>query len=159
MATVSPIPKGYSSVTPYLIVNEPEAALRFYAAAFGAVETLRLAGPDGWIAHCEFRIGNAHIMMGGESPDGRWKSPLALGGTSVSLMIYCEDCDAMHARALAAGATEIDAPADQFYGDRSGKVRCPFGHEWVIATHTEDLPQEEVLSRMMRSFGGENNLA
>jgi PhnB protein len=153
MATVKPIPEGYTSVTAYLIVRNAEEALAFYEKAFNAKLHLRLDGPDGVIAHCEFRIGNAVIMMGSENPEFGWTSPTHLGGTSTSFMIYTENCDALFAQAIAAGATQIEALEDKFYGDRAGKVRCPFGHEWSIATHTEDLPQEEVTARMMKLYG------
>ncbi len=152
MAIVKPIPAGYTSVTAYLIVSNAQAALAFYEKAFGATLHLRLDGPDGGIAHCEFHIGNAVLMMGGENPQGGWKSPTTIGGTAVSFMIYTEDCDAMFARALAAGATVIEPVEDKFYGDRAGKVRCPFGHEWSIATHTEDLAQDEIVARMMKLY-------
>ncbi len=153
MSAVKSTPDGYTSVTAYLIVPNAEAALAFYKTAFGAVEYLRLDGPDGAIAHCEFKIGSAILMMGSENPQMGWKSPATLGGTATSFMIYCDDCDALFARAIAAGATEVAPVADQFYGDRVGKLRCPFGHEWSIATHKEDLPQAEIVARMMKLYG------
>jgi PhnB protein len=153
MAAVKPIPEGYTSVTAYLIVSKAEDALAFYEKAFNAKLHMRLDGPDGAIAHCEFHIGNAVIMMGSENPEMGWTSPTHLGGTATSFMIYTEHCDALFAQAIAAGATQIEAVEDKFYGDRAGKVRCPFGHEWSIATHTEDLPQEEILARMMKLYG------
>jgi PhnB protein len=114
---------------------------------------MRLDGPDGAIAHCEFRIGNAVLMMGSENPHFGWKAPTSLGGTPVSFMIYTEHCDQLFAQALAAGCTQIEPLEDKFYGDRAGKVRCPFGHEWSIATHTEDLTQDEIVARMMKLYG------
>ena len=153
METVKPIPEGYTSVTPYLIVSKAEDALAFYEKAFNAKLHLRLDGPDGAIAHCEFHIGNAVLMMGGENPHFGWKSPTTLGGTPVSFMLYTADCDALFAQALAAGCTQLEPLEDKFYGDRAGKVRCPFGNEWSIATHTEDLSQEEIVARMMKLYG------
>jgi PhnB protein len=153
MATVKPIPDGYTSVTPYLIVSKAEDALAFYEKAFNAKLHLRLDGPDGAIAHCEFFIGNAVLMMGSENPQLGWSAPTTLGGTPISLMIYTENCDTMFAQAIAVGATEIEPLEDKFYGDRAGKVRCPFGNEWMIATHTEDLSQEEIGARMMKLYG------
>jgi PhnB protein len=109
---------------------------------------MRLAGPDGKVGHAEVRIGDSIVMLADEHPDMGYRGPQALGGTPVSLLIYVPDVDAQFARAVAAGATETRPVQDQFYGDRSGTLTDPFGHVWTIATHTEDVPVEEVERRL-----------
>jgi PhnB protein len=145
---VKPIPDGYHTVTPYMTVRGAAQALDFYKAAFGATEVLRMPMPDGSVAHAEFKIGDSIIMMGEENPAWGNKSPQALGGTPTGLMIYVPDCDAVFARALAAGATVMKPLENQFYGDRSGTVIDPFGHAWTVATHVEDVPPAEMQTRM-----------
>jgi len=139
---VAPIPPGYASVTPYLIVRGAAKAIDFYQRAFGAVELYRLAGPDGAIAHAEIRIGNSPVML--SDGMGGYPDPLTLGGAGVSFMVYVPDVDAAFARAIAAGATVKRPVADQFYGDRTGTLADPFGHVWSIGTHVEDVPPEEI---------------
>ena len=139
---VAPIPPGYASVTPYLIVRGAAKAIDFYKRAFGAVELFRFDGPDGTLGHAEIKIGNSPIMLAdgmGEHPD-----PLTLGGTGVSFMLYVPDVDAAFARAIAAGATVKRPVADQFYGDRTGTLADPFGHVWSIGTHIEDVSPTEM---------------
>ncbi len=138
------IPEGYTSVTPYIIVKDGAAALDFYAKAFAAVELERLEMPDGRVGHAEFSIGDSRLMLAGEFPELDALSAETIGGTPVSLLLYVEDVDDMFARALAAGATELQAVEDKFYGDRSGMLRDPFGHKWSIATHIEDVTPEEL---------------
>jgi PhnB protein len=145
---VKPIPEGYHSVTPYLIVRGVAKAIEFYTEAFGAVETLRLPMPDGSIAHAEIKIGDSAVMFGEESPAWGSKSPQALSGTPVGLCIYVEDCDAVFNKAVAAGATVLKPLMDQFYGDRSGTVTDPFGHQWTVATHIEDVSPADMKTRM-----------
>ena len=145
---VKPIPDGYHSLTPYLIVGDPAAAIEFYKKAFNATELLRLEGPGGMIAHAEVKIGNSPVMLAGEYPDMGYRAPPHYGGTPASFMIYVEDCDAVFTQAIAAGAKEMKPVQDQFYGDRSGTVADPFGHVWSISTHKEDLTQEEINERM-----------
>jgi PhnB protein len=145
---VKPIPDGYHSLTPYLTVRGAVKALDFYAAAFGAVEVMRLPMPDGSVAHAEFKIGDSILMMGEENPAWGNKSPHALGGTPSGFMIYVPDCDAVFAQALAAGATVMKPLENQFYGDRSGTVIDPFGHQWTLATHVEDVEPAEMQKRM-----------
>ncbi len=145
---VKPIPDGYSSVTPYLYVRSAAEAIAFYEKAFGAVEVMRLAMPGGVIGHAEIRIGNSVVMLSDEMPEWGNKSPQTLGGASSGLMVYVPDVDAAFARAIAAGASVYKPLADQFYGDRSGSVLDPYGHNWTIATHTEDVPHEEMTARM-----------
>jgi len=140
---VKPIPDGYHTVTPYLIVKDGARAIDFYKNAFGATELFRMAGPDGSIGHAELQIGDSRIMLSSESPQAG-RSAETLKGTPVSIFLYLEDVDAAFKRALEAGAKEQLAPQDMFWGDRYGKVADPFGHEWQLATHKEDLTPEEM---------------
>ena len=144
---VRPIPPGYHTATPYLIVNDAARALAFYQAAFGATELLRLANPGGGIGHAEIRVGDSVIMLADEHPAMGYRCPPALGGTPVSLHLYVEDVDAMFARAVTAGATATRPVQDMFYGDRTGTLTDPFGHVWSLATHTEDVPPAEITRR------------
>jgi PhnB protein len=146
--SVKPIPDGYHSITPYIIVKGAAAALDYYAKAFGATERMRFDGPDGSVAHAEIQIGDSCLMLGDEAPSMNALSPKTVGGVSSGLCIYVEDCDAVFNRAVAAGGTVERPLADQFYGDRSGTIVDPFGHKWTIATHKEDLTQEEIGKRM-----------
>jgi PhnB protein len=134
-------------VTPYLIVQGAAKALEFYQKAFGAKELFRMPQPDGRIAHAEMKVGDSHIMLADEFPEMNVQSPHSLGGTAVQFLLYVEDVDSAAARALAAGLTELRPIKDQFYGDRSGTFRDPFGHIWTIATHKEDVSGEELARR------------
>mgnify|MGYP001455417450 CR=1 FL=1 len=145
---VQPIPEGYPRVTPYLNVVGAADAIAWYAKVLGATERMRLDGPGGTIAHAEVGLGGSVIMLADEFPEMGNKSPATLGGTPVSLMVYVEDVDATYATALAAGATEVDPVQDKFYGDRSGMFRDPWGHEWTVSTHVEDVSEEEMARRM-----------
>lgn len=145
--SVQPIPAGYHSITPYLIVHDAAAAIEFYKSAFGATEKTRMNAPDGKIGHAEVKIGDSYVMLADEHPEMGAISPKTLGGVASSLLIYVEDVDAVFQRAIAAGAKEKRPVQDQFYGDRSGVLEDPFGHTWSIATHKEDLTQEEVDER------------
>jgi PhnB protein len=145
---VKPIPDGYHSVTPYLIVRGAARALEFYKNAFGAEELMRMEQPDGRVGHAEIQIGNSRIMLADESPEMDAKSPDTLGGSPVGLMTYVEDVDSRFKQAIAAGAKEERPVQDQFYGDRSGTLRDPFGHQWTIGTHKEDVSAEEMKRRM-----------
>ena len=149
--SVSPIPAGYHSVTPYLVVKGAAQAIEFYKAAFGAVELFRLEMGDRRLGHAELQIGDSHVMLADEFPEMGALGPESYGGTPVSLLIYIPEVDAVFARALAAGATEKKPVQDQFYGDRSGMLTDPFGHSWSIATHIEDVAPEE-MSRRMAEF-------
>src|SRR5579859_487172 len=155
MAT-KPIPDGYHSVTPYLILNGAAKAIDFYKKAFGAVELLRMPGPDSRIGHAEIRIGNSVIMLADERPEMGYRSPQSLGGTAVSLMMYVERVDDVFKRAVAGGAKELQAVKDQFYGDRSGTLQDPFGHTWTISTHVEDVSPEELRRRAEKFMPGAN---
>jgi PhnB protein len=147
MADVKPIPEGYHSVTPYLIIDGATAALDFYKKAFGAVELFRMEH-EGKIGHAEIKIGDSRIMLADEQPNMGYVSPQALGGTPVSLMIYVDDVDTIYKQAIDAGSFELRAVEDQFYGDRSGNLKDPFGHVWTIATHKEDVTPEQMNERM-----------
>ena len=144
---VKPIPQGYHTATPYLIVNDGARAIEFYKKAFGATELFRMAGPDGKIGHAEIKIGDSPIMLADEVPAMGHRSPQSLGGSPVSILLYVEDVDAVFNQAVAAGAKVARPVADQFYGDRTGGVTDPFGHAWYIATHKEDVSSEELQKR------------
>lgn len=149
---VKPIPEGYHSVTPYLIVDGAVKALDFYKRAFGAQENFRMAQPDGRIGHAEIRIGDSVVMLADENMQMGIRSPKSAGGASVMLMIYVEDVDKVFNRAVAAGATVERPIANQFYGDRTGGIVDPFGHKWYLATHVEDVPPAE-LERRAKAAG------
>jgi PhnB protein len=145
--TVKAIPDGYHSVTPYLVVKDAARAISFYERAFGAKQLVRMPEPDGRIGHAELRIGDSRVMLADEFPEMGARGPHAIGGTPVTIHLYVEDVDAVVASAVAAGA-RIDRPvADQFYGDRSGKLTDPFGHSWYVSTHTEDVSADEMRRR------------
>jgi len=150
---VKPIPDGYHSVTPYLIVKGANAAIEFYKKAFDAVELLRIGAPDGKVGHAEIRIGDSVVMLADEHPEMGAKSPQTFGGTPVSILLYVEDVDAVVRQAVAAGA-KIQRPIeDKFYGDRMGSLDDPFGHVWHVSTHTEDVSHEEMKKRSAALFG------
>lgn len=148
---VKPIPPGYHTATPYLIVKGAARAIEFYQNAFGAKELLRFAEPGGKVGHAEIQIGDSPIMLADEFPEMGARSPESLGGSPVSILLYVEDVDAVARQAAAAGATELRPVQDQFYGDRSGTFVDPFGHVWTIATHKQDVPAEEMHRRMAAS--------
>ena len=147
-AKVKPVPEGYHTATPYLIVKDAARAVEYYKKAFGATELMRLPGPDGKIMHAEVKIGTSPIMLGAENPQRGASSPETVGGSPVSIMLYVEDVDAVFNKAVAAGAKVQQPVADQFYGDRTGGVVDPFGHVWYIATHKEEVSPEEMKKRM-----------
>jgi PhnB protein len=149
---VRPIPEGYSSVTPYLIIRGAAQAIDFYRRAFGATELLRMQAPDGRVGHAEIKIGNSPLMLADEFPEMGAQSPQALGGAAVSFLIYVDDVDARFRQAIDAGGTVVRPVKDQFYGDRSGTLKDPFGHTWTIATHQEDLSPEELERRQQAQF-------
>jgi PhnB protein len=144
---VKPIPEGYHSVTPYLILSGAGDAIAFYKKALGAEEVMRLAEPGGKVNHAEIRIGDSRVMLADEHPEIQALSPKTVGGSPVSIHLYVEDVDAAVERALAAGAKLVRPVADQFYGDRVGGIEDPFGYRWFIATHKEDLTMEEIRRR------------
>jgi PhnB protein len=145
--TVQARPEGYHSVTPYLLVDNAAQAIEFYANAFGAKELFRLPMGDK-VGHAEIMVGDSHVMLSDEWPEMNLRGPKARGGATASLMLYVDDVDAMFARALKAGGTVEKAPENQFWGDRMGTLVDPYGHRWMLATHVEDVPPEEMERRM-----------
>ena len=150
---VKPIPDGYEGITPYLICKNAEAAIEFYKKAFGAVELFRIGGP-GMVGHAEMKIGNAIFMLADEFPDMGALSPQTIGGSPVSLYVYVEDVDSFTEKAVAEGLEVMKPVPDQFYGDRSGAFKDPFGHIWGFATHKEDLTPDELNERAKAAHGG-----
>ena len=144
---VEPIPEGYHTVTPYLMVEAAASAIEYYKKAFGATERLRMDTPDGKVGHAELEIGDSLVMLSDPTPEATTRPPSELGGTSAGIFMYVNDVDAVVKKALRAGATVTMEVADQFWGDRFGSIRDPFGHEWSIATHIEDVPAEEMAER------------
>lgn len=149
---VKPIPDGCHTVTPHLIVKGAAKAMEFYKKAFGAKELSRCAGPNGALCHAEMQIGNSHVYLCDEFPDMGAMSPLALKGSPVTIHLYVEDADAAFNQAVKAGAQSTMPLADMFWGDRYGKLKDPFGHNWSIATHKEDLTPKEMEKRMADAF-------
>jgi PhnB protein len=147
-----PIPEGYHTATPYLIVKGAGEAIDFYKRVFGATELFRMPAPDGRIGHAELKIGDSVIMLADEMPEIGYRSPRALGGSAVGLMLYVGDVDTVFNTAIGAGATVQRPVTNQFYGDRSGTLEDPFGHVWTIATHVEDVPPEEIARRAQAFF-------
>ena len=155
---VKPIPEGYRTVTPYLFVDDGPAALEFYKKVFGAVERMRMDWGGGKIGHAEFEIGDSLVMLASEFPELVALSPRSVGGTPVAIALYVEDVDAVFSRAIQEGAEVIRPVENQFYGDRSGVFRDPFGHQWSVSTHVEDISEEE-MERRSREFSAESEQA
>ncbi len=153
---VKPIPEGYRTITPYLMLRNGDRAIDFYKRAFGAKELMRMPGADGKsIMHAELKIGDSIVFLSDEAPDmGSCRSPESLGGASGSLFLYVKDVDAAFKRAVAAGCQVRMPLADMFWGDRYGKVADPFGHEWGLATHKEDLTPAEIGRRAKAASQG-----
>jgi PhnB protein len=143
-----PIPEGYNSITPYLVIKGAAAAIDFYKQAFGAVEIMRMPQPDGRVGHAELKFGNSIVMMADEYPEMQVVGPKTLGNTSVGLLLYLDDVDKAVERAVSLGATIKKPIADQFYGDRTATIEDPFGHKWTLAVHIEDVTPEEMQRRM-----------
>jgi PhnB protein len=144
MPAVKPIPDGYPSLNPYLIVRDGAAAIDFYQNVFGAKLRMKLDAPGGRIGHAELEIGNGLFMLADEHPEMGALAPTTIGGTPVGLHVYLEDVDAVAKKAVAAGATLKRPVENQFYGDRLGSIIDPFGHLWHISTHVEDVSPEEI---------------
>ena len=142
-----PVPDGYHTATPYLVVDGAAKAIEFYARVFGATERMRMPGPGGKVGHAEIRIGDSVIMLADEHPEMGARGPRAYGGAAVSLHLYVPDVDATVKRALAAGATILRPVEDKFYGDRMGTIEDPFGHHWHVSTHKEDVTPDEMARR------------
>ena len=152
MSKVHYIPKGYNSVTPYLVIKGAAKAIEYYKSVFGATVVVRMDGPDGRIGHAELKIGDSHIMLADEFPEMGHQGPLALGNSPVSMLLYVEDVDSTVERAVADGAKILKPVADQFYGDRMGFIQDPFGHRWGVATHKEDVSPEEMEERAKKAM-------
>ena len=153
MAAVNPIPQDYPRVTPYLCVHDAKGAMDFYQSVLGATHRMHMPAPDGKIGHAELQLGDSVIMLSDEFPDMAALSPRSVGGTPVMLMVYVEDVDDVFDRAVAAGATPLQAVENQFYGARSGQFEDPFGHRWNVATHVEDVPPDEMARRAAEAMG------
>ncbi len=154
MADVKPIPEGFHTVTPHLVVVDAAAAIEFYQKAFGAEEVSRMPGPEGKIMHAAIRIGDSPVMLNDEFPDMGTVGPKAIGGTAVTIHLYVKDADAVWDSATKAGAKVVVPIDDMFWGDRYGVIEDPFGHRWSIATHTQDLTPEQVMEGAQKACGG-----
>jgi PhnB protein len=152
MSKISHIPKGYNSITPYLIINGAAQAIDYYKNVFGAEEVFRMDGPEGKVGHAELKIGDSRIMLADENPSmgPGHSSAASIGASPVSLYLYIPDVDSVFERAVAAGAKVLKPVQDQFYGDRSGFIQDPFGHLWGIATHVEDVAPQELEERVKK---------
>ena len=148
--SVKPIPEGYPGITPYLGIRKAAEAIEFYRKAFGAIEIMRLSMPDGGVGHAELRIGDSPIMLGTPCDQGPLSNPVT--APSVGLHLYVNDVDAAYKQAIAAGGTVVSEVKDQFYGDRSGTLKDPFGHLWFLATRKEDLTQAQIEQRAKAMF-------
>ena len=152
MSKVPHIPKGYNSVTPYLVIKNAAKAIDYYKKVFGATEVMRMNGPNGTVGHAELQIGDSRIMLADENPSmGQGHaSASTIGASPVSLYIYVPDVDKVFKQATAEGAKVLKPVQDQFYGDRSGFIQDPFGHLWGVATHVEDVSPETMKERMKK---------
>ena len=154
MSKVPHIPKGYNSITPYLVIKGASQAIDYYKKVFGATEVFRMDTPDGKVGHAELKIGDSHVMLADENPKmGQGHTSAASIGTSpVSLYLYIPDVDRIVERAVTAGAKVLKPVQDQFYGDRSGFIQDPFGHLWGVATHIEDVAPQEMAERAKKAM-------
>ena len=149
---VKPIPDGYTTVAPYLFLDDATAAIAFYKRAFGATDHGLIGTPDGRVAHAELKIGDTVIRLCDNLPIFEARAPRDLGGTTVEIFLYVDDVDAAVERAAAAGATIRAEPTDQFWGDRLARLLDPFGHHWLVASRVEDLTAEEIAARGRERF-------
>ncbi len=152
-----PIPEGFHTVTPYLVVHDAAKAIDFYKQAFDATVKVRMDGPPGKIGHAELQIGDSVIMLADEMPQMETKAPQSLGGTTTGIFLYVKDVDAAFGKAVGAGAKVTMPVADMFWGDRYGKLMDPFGHSWSMATHKEDVAPEEMKKRMQTAMGAKQS--
>ena len=148
------VPEGYPRLMPYLIVDGASAAIDFYCSVLGATERMRMPGPDDKVMHAEQDIGDSLIMLADEAPEMNARGPRTVGGTPVSLYVYVDDVDRVFDSAVQAGAKPLQAVEDKFYGDRSGQFEDPFGHHWGVATHVEDVSDDEMAKRMEAMSAG-----
>jgi PhnB protein len=151
--SVKAIPEGQRSLTVYMGVAPADKAIEFYKKAFGATELFRLDGPDGRVGHAELQIGDSRLMLSEPCEQGGFTSPERGQKTSFGMHLYVTDVDTQFKRAIDAGGTVVEDVKDQFYGDRSGSLKDPFGHLWFVATHKEDLTPEQIRERAMEMFG------
>ncbi len=152
MPDVKPIPDSYPRITPSLVIDGASDAIDFYRTVLGVTVRMRMDGPGGKVGHAELQLGDSFIMVADEFPDMGFRGPKSVGGTPVALHVYVEDVDTVFARALGAGAKQLRPVEDQFYGDRSGQFEDPFGHCWSVATHVEDVPEDELRKRAERAM-------
>jgi len=152
MSKVHYIPKGYNTVTPYLIIKGAAKAIEYYKNVFGATVVVRMDGPDGRVGHAELEIGDSRIMLADEYLQMGHRSAETIGASPVSLYVYLPDCDAVVEKAVAGGAKILKPVEDQFYGDRSGFIQDPFGHLWGVATHVEDVSGQEMAERAKKAM-------
>ncbi len=154
---VKAIPAGYHSVTPYLVIDGAARALEFYKRVFGATERMRMPGPDGKLGHAEIKIGDSVIMLADEHPDMGARGPRAFGGAAVGIVLYVNDVDATVKSAVAEGAKLVQPVEDKFYGDRMGTIEDPFGHQWHVGTHKEDVSPDEMKRRAAALAGAKSS--
>jgi PhnB protein len=150
---VKPVPPGYHTLTPYMVMPDATAALAFYAVAFGAVEVQRIPGPEGGISHAEMAIGSSRFMLTDENAQAGARCPGSYGGSPVMIYLYVSDVDMLVSRAVAAGARLVHPVQRQFYGDRMGTIRDPFGYTWFIASRVEMVTQDELDRRIGARLG------
>ena len=152
---IKPIPSGFHTLTPHLVVKGASQAIEFYKKAFGAEEIARVSGPDGKsLMHADLKIGDSHVFLVDEFPEMDCRGPQSIGGTAVTIHMYVEDVDAAFGKAVAAGAQVKMPLADMFWGDRYGVLADPFGHAWSMAAHKEDLTPEEIRKRAQTACAG-----
>ncbi len=154
MKTVNPIPEPGSALTPHLVLRDAARAIDWYVSVLGAVEEFRLTEPSGKVGHAELRLGGGRLMLADEYPDYQALGPEAVGGTPVRLHLYVSDVDAVVARAVAAGATLLRPVQDEFYGDRAGMLRDPFGHLWHLASRREEVSPAQMQQRWSEMLQG-----
>ena len=145
---VKPVPEGYRTATPYLIIDGAAKALDFYRRIFGAVEKMRMPSPGGKVGHAEITIGDSMIMLADEHLEIGARSPRAFGGSGVGIMLYVDDVDSTVKNAVAEGAKLVHPVEDKFYGDRTGTIEDPWGHTWHVGTHKEDVSEDEMKRRV-----------
>jgi PhnB protein len=152
-AKVKPIPEGFRTLTPYVIVKDGCKAIEFYKKAFGAKELSRLDAPEGKVGHAELMIGDSRLLLADEFPEWNARSPKTIGDSPVYILLYVEDVDAVANRAVAEGAVLTQPVTDQFYGDRNCLMTDPFGHKWLVTTHIEDVSPEDMKKRAAALLG------